>query len=184
MSNIITTDPQAWEFLGTATGAAVTVGPIIWTGTYTQFMFEYVITGYNGGTPVGRLLVGAASISTTALTNGNNLMSGVTLDATSVSKPGVPLAVTLSNIARSGHGWITGASGSLKQITISGQNGNPAVATSPTQFHASSFFSDLGTNLPLQRAQLTVYDTLTSTAVSAQLFSAGTYLTVWGRNNN
>lgn len=176
-------DALGWQFLGKATGNAVTVGPVIWNGTYAQIYFQYLITGYSAGTPVGRILCGSASISTTALTNGNKLISDVTTNATSVSVPGCPLAVTLSNIARSGYGFIQGASGALKQIHIRGVNGNPAVATSPTSFLANSFFSDLGTNLPIQRLQLTVYDTLIATAASTNLFSAGTTLWVWGRND-
>ena len=179
-------DARGWRFLGTASNAAnaVTVGPVIWTGTYRQLMFQYLITGYSGGTPVGRVLIGAASISTTGLTNGNKLISDVTANATSVSVPGCPLAVTLSSIARSGYGFIQGASGALKQGYIKGINGNPAAGTSPTSFLANFFFSDLGTNLPIQRMQLTVYDTLIATAVSANLFTAGTTLWVWGRNND
>jgi hypothetical protein len=179
------TDAKGWAFLGTATGATTTVGPVIWSGIYRQLMIYYVIAGYNGGTPIGRLLTGAASISTTALTNGNGLIedSGAK-NATSISVPGCPLAVTASLIARSGVAFIDGASGSLKQYHIVGNEGNPAVGTSPTLFRGESFFSDLGTNLPLQRAQLTVYDTLIATAVSAQTFIAGTYLAVWGRNTD
>jgi len=178
------TGGRNWTFLGTSSGTGVTVGPLVWTGSFQQIYFEYIIGGYNGGTPIGRLLCGAASISTTALTNGNGLMSGATLDATSVSKPGCPLAVTASAIARQGRGWISGASGALKQIDIIGKNGNPAVATSPTLFQAASFFSDLGTNLLIQRLQLTVYDTLIATAASAQTFTATTAIWAWGRNND
>lgn len=177
-------DGKNWAFLGTASGATTTVGPIVWPGQYQQIKFAYIITGYNGGTPVGRILCGGASISTTALTNGNGLMENGTPNATSVSVPGCPLAVTLSSIARAGWGFINGASGSLKQINIAGMEGNPAVATSPVLFSAGSFFSDLGTNLLLQRLQLTVYDTLIATAASAQTFNAGTQLWAWGRNND
>lgn len=174
----------AWTFLGTATGAATTVGPVIWTGTYQQLMIAYIIKGYSGGTPVGRILFGAASISTTGLTNGSSLSEGVTAPTSAPSIPGCPLAVTLSAIARQGWIWVDGASGSLKSYEILGQNGNPAVGTPPTLYRAAGVFSDLGTNLPLQRAQLTVYDTLIATTVSANSFLTGTYLSVWGRNNN
>lgn len=177
-------DAKGWSFLGTTSGTATTVGPLIWTGQFQQIYFEYIIGGYNGGTPVGRLLCGSASISTTALTNGNNLSENDVNNATSVSVPGCPLAVTLSAIARTGHGFIRGASGALKQIEIIGNSGNPAVATSPAQFSARSYFSDLGTNLLLQRLQLTVYDTLTATAASAQTFTATTQLWAWGRNSD
>jgi hypothetical protein len=57
--------------------------------------------------------------------------------------PGCPLATTLSAIGRQGWGFISGASGSLKQITIVGMNGNPA---------AGYFSGDLQCPLILQRS--------------------------------
>jgi len=177
-------DAKCWSFLGTISGTGVTVGPLIWTGQFQQIYGEYIIGGYSGGTPVGRLQYGSASISTTAATNGNSLMEGATVDATSINVPGTPLASTLTSIARMGHFFISGASGAFKQVRIDGLNGNPAVGTAPTIFEARSFFSDLGTNLLLQRLQLTVYDTLTTTAVSANTFIATTQLWAWGRNND
>lgn len=176
--------PTAWTFLGSATGAAVTVGPVIFTGLFREFRIRYIIKGYNGGTPVGRLLMGAASISTTALTNGSKLSEDVTAPTSTPSIPGVPLAVTLSAIAREGWVFIDGASGDLKQYHILGQNGNPAVATPPTLFRATGVFSDLSTNLSLQRFQLSVYDTLTAVALSSQTFTGVSGLWVWGRNGN
>jgi hypothetical protein len=178
-------DGKPWTFLGTISGTGVTVGPLVFPpGDWQQIYGEYIIGGYNGGTPVGRLLCGSASISTTALTNGNRLSENDVTNATSVSVPGCPLAVALSSIARMGHFYISGASGSLKQIRIDGMSGNPAVATSPADFHAKSFFSDLGTNLLIKRLQLTVYDTLIATAASVQTFTATTALWAWGRMND
>jgi len=180
-------DSVGWSFLGTATGATVTVGPVIWTGSWRQLMIKYWIQGYNGGTPVGRILLGTASISTTALTNSFSISEGVTAPSTGLGAtaiPGCPLAVTLSNIGRGGTIMVDGISGGVKSLEIVGRNVTPAVASAPTLFRGASFFSDLGTNLLLLRAQLTVYDTLTATAASAQTFTAGTYLTVWGRNND
>jgi hypothetical protein len=180
----LATDAKGWAFLGTATGATVTVGPVIWTGQYRQFMVKYFIAGYNGGTPVGRFLVGVGTPSTTALTNGSRLSENVTAPTSAPSIPGIPLAVTLSAIAREGWIFVDGASGSFKNINVLGQNGNAAVAAPPNLYRACGVFSNLGTNLLLQQAQLTVYDTLVATAASAQTFTAGTYLSVWGRNND
>jgi hypothetical protein len=166
--------------LGKASGATTTVGPITWTGTFASFQFEYFIAGYNGGTPVGRFLVGDAAIATTSGCNGNRLAENYVVNATaSTTVPGVPLAVTLSSISRAGYGWILGDSGQPKHIIIEGHEGNAAVGTAPTIFSARSFFSS-GTNLPLKRAQLTVYDTNQASAVSAQTFTAGTFLRIWG----
>src|SRR6185503_19426980 len=104
-----------WTFLGTATGSTVTVGPVIWTGTYSQYMINYCIAGYGGGSAIGRLVFGAGSISTTAVTNGNTLMEGVTL-TTNASVPGCPTAVTSSNIRRDGWVMVDGPSGQLKRF--------------------------------------------------------------------
>lgn len=175
---------QDYTLLGTASGATTTVGPVIWTGTFTRFFIDYFIAGYNGGTPVGRMLFGAASISTTALTNGSSLDAGpqsvFAAPTNALSIPGCPLAVALSAIARRGTALVRGASGALKTYEVQGANGNASVSAAPTFFRAVGSFSDLSTNLPLQRMQLSVYDTLTATAVSAQTFLSGTYLTVWG----
>lgn len=183
----LSADARGWQFLGSANGATVSVGPVVWTGTFSELEIKYWISGYNGGTPVGRILLGAASISTTALTNSFSLSEGVTAPSTGLGAtaiPGCPLAVTLSNIGRGGIIRVDGASGAVKELIIQGRNVTPAVASAPTLFRGASFFSDLGTNLPIQRAQLTVYDTLTSAAASAQTFTAGTYLIVRGRNQD
>jgi hypothetical protein len=156
-----------WQFLGTATGATTTVGPITWTATTRYVMCAYQIIGYNGGTPVGRFLMGTASISTTARTNSYAISEGVTAPTTAsgaTATPGIPLAVTLSAVGRMGNVFVDGQSGSVKTINVLGQNQTPAVATVPTIFQGASFFSDLGTNLAITRAQLTVYDNLTAIA--------------------
>lgn len=176
-----------WIFLGSATGATTTVGPVIWTATVQQLMIYYWIAGYSGGTPVGRILLGSASISTTGLTNSYSLSEGVTSPTTASGAgavPGCPLAVTLSAIGRGGVIFVDGASGSVKALEIIGRNVTPSVSSIPTLYRAASFFSDLSTNLNLLRAQLTVYDTLSSTAVSSNTFTSGTYLSVWGRNTD
>jgi hypothetical protein len=180
-------DAKGWQFLGTATGSGVTVGPVTTTSTFQQFMIKYQIKGYSGGTPVGRFLCGAASISTTALTNSFTVeenIAAVTTGAGATAIPGLPLAQTLSNTQRSGTILIDGASGAVKVLDVIGNEQSPSVATAPTLFRGSSFFSDLGTNLPLQRFQLTSYDTLTAVAASSNTFVSGTYLTVWARNND
>lgn len=167
-------------YLGEKTGAAVTVGPLSWNELFETIYWEYNIGGYNGGGPIGRFLCANGAISTIGLTNGNTLIENITLNQTSVSKPGIPLAVTASAIARSGWGVIRGLAGEFKQIDVSGMSGNPAVATAPTSFIGRSFFSDLGTNLLIKNIQLSVYDTLIATALSAQTFTAPTRIRAWG----
>lgn len=171
-------------YLGRVTGTGVTVGPLIWFDVFEWIKFKYQIGGYSGGTPVGRVLMGSAAIAPTGLTTGNVLVEGATVNNTSVNVPGTPLAVTLSSIARSGWGTIRGESGAQKQIDIHGMSGNPNSGTAPLSLEARAFFNDLGTNLPIKRLQLTVYDTLITAAVSANQFTATTYIEAWGIRKN
>lgn len=178
---------KGWQFLGTATGSGVTVGPVTTTGTFQQYMIRYQIKGYSGGTPVGRFLCGNTTPSTTALTNSFKVSEDLTAassGAGATAIPGLPLAQTLSNTQRSGTIFIDGASGAVKVLDVFGNEQTPSVSSTPTLFRGASFFSDLGTNLPLKQFQLTVYDTLTAVAASSNTFVTGTYLTVWGRNND
>ncbi len=176
-------DAKGWSFLGTISGSGVSVGPLIWTGQFQQIYFEYFIAGTSVATGP-RLLCGSAAIATASATNGNVLLEGVTLNSTSVSAAGCPTGVAINTLPRFGHGNISGASGAFKQILIEGQWGTPAVATAPTIFSAGSFFSDLGTNLLIQRLQLSCYDLITGTTISVNTLTAGTALWAWGRNND
>lgn len=173
-----------WTFLGQAllSGSNATVGPIVWTGDFEEIWGVYFISGYSN-VAVGRLMMGAASISNTALTDGSRISANVTAPTSCPSIPGVPLSPTVDNTARGGRFWISGASGSLKTYNIEGWNGNPSVATPTNLFRACGSFSDLGTNLPIQRLQLRAYDAITGTA-STRTFNSGTYLCAWGRKSN
>lgn len=185
-------DARGWAFCGTANGATVTVGPVSAStccsgGLCRQFLVYVMITGYSGGTPVGRLLTANGTISTTALTNSFSVSEGVTAPTTgsgATAIPGLPMAVTLSAIGRMATVYIDGASGSIKTMHAEGVEGTPSVATAPVLFRGASFFSDLGTNLALANFQLSVYDTLATTAVSSRTFNSGTYLAVWGRSTD
>jgi hypothetical protein len=56
-------------------------------------------------------------------------------------------------------------------------------AQAPTTFIGSSYFTDGGTNLPIQQMQLTSYTAVNGITIGSA-FNTGTYLTVWGRNND
>jgi hypothetical protein len=182
-----------WAFCGTTNGAVseltvVNASTCCNGTTCREFMLHYLIVGYSAGA-VGRLLMGPGTPSTTAATNGSGLREVTTATATDVSTaavsiPGIPLAITVTAIARDGWIMIDGASGSLKSININGLDGNPSVSAAPTIFQGVGWFSDLSTNLPLQQFTLGVYATLATTALAATTFAAGTRLDVWGRNGN
>jgi hypothetical protein len=52
----------------------------------------------------------------------------------------------------------------------------------PRSMRMAGLFND--TTNPINKAELAVYDTLIATTVSVATFTAGTYLNVWGRNDN
>jgi hypothetical protein len=176
------------------------VGPIIWTGTYVNLYFEYVITGY-AGAAIGRLLCGPSTPSTSGLTNAVRVVeftsatlgpgiaiTGSVFGSGATNQPGLPLSAlaTATNVARSGIGWLWGNSGSLKTIKIEGTNSTNAtisLGATPSTILANSYFSDLSTNLPIQQMQLTSYTAVSGTTIGSA-FNSGTYLTVWGRNND
>lgn len=191
-----------WTFLGRSqlAATATTVGPIIWTGSYANLYFEYIITGYQGAA-IGRLLCGAGTPSTTALTNAVRVIeftsatlgpgiaiTGSVFGSGATNQPGLPLSAlaTATNVARTGIGWLWGDSGSLKSVKIEGTNATTAtvaLGATPSTIMASAYFSDLGTNLPIQQMQLTSYTAVSGTTIGSA-FNIGTYLTVWGRNND
>lgn len=179
-------DGKPWTYLGvqTATVSAISTPVLVWANTCQEYEFHYIITGYSGNA-VGRFLVGGASISNSGATNATAFSEGVTASSSLTAAAGVPLAVTVTAIAREGWIKVYGASGAIKSIDLNGQNGNPSASTAPTLFRATGFFSDGGTNLPLQRAQLSVYLAITGSAISSTItFNGGTSIEGWCRNGD
>jgi hypothetical protein len=191
-----------WAFLGRAklAAGATIVGPVVWTGQYANLYFEYVVTGY-AGAAIGRVLCGPAAPSTSALTNtvrvievtgattlAGTAVLGTVFGSAATNQPGMPLAAVTpaTNVARSGVGWLWGDSGSLKTIKIEGTNATTAtiaLGATPSTTLGSSYFSDLGTNLPIQQMQLTSYTARDGVTIGSA-FNTGTYISVWGRNND
>jgi len=189
-----------WTFLGRSqlAATATTVGPVIWTGTYANLYFEYIIVGYIGS-GIGRILCGASTPSVTAATNSVRVqdqngvtgatITGSTFASAAVPQPGIPLTALAASVnGRSGVGWIWGNSGSIKAIKIEGNNMTSGttglgITTSPNIFIGTSYFSDLSTNLPIQQVQLTSFSATNGIVIGAA-FSIGTYISVWGRNND
>lgn len=178
-----------WTYLGGATSTATSVGPVQWSDPYQFLMVRYFSAGANGGTTIPRILFGIASgPSTTALNNGSTVHELSSSDSATVpvvssscpSIPGIPVAVTQANIERAGVVYVDGASGALKNISLLGQSGTAAVATPPKLIRAEGVFSDLSSNLFIQRVQFTLYDSLAATAASSQTFNTGSRIDVWG----
>lgn len=177
------TGGRNWAFLGQATASnAVRTGTITWTGTFKQLLFEYFISGYNGAA-IGRLIVGpTAGLSETGTTFCTSLIEGVTITATSVSVPGWPTAVTAAAVPRYGWMYVDNQAAVVKRMSGHGQHSGTAPTTVPTQMRMEGMFNDT-TNL-VNKAELAVYAAITGAAISATTFNAGTYLNVWGRNDD
>lgn len=177
-----------WQFLGQATAsAAVRTGTITWSGGFQQLWFEYFISGYSGSA-IGRLIVGpTAGLSETGTTFSGNYVAmtppTTIAGSTTVSIPGWPTAVgAAANVARWGAYYVLNIAGTVKYMRGDGCYGGTAATTAPTYIMHGGLFNDT-TNL-INKAELAVYDDLLAVAVSTKTFNAGTYLNVWGRNND
>lgn len=173
-----------WQFLGTATAsAAVRTGTITWTGTFKQLHFEYFISGYSN-TAIGRLIVGpTAGLSETGTTFcATHLVNAVS--STSVSIPGWPLYsnAVADNVPRWGWVDVQNIAAVVKRANGIGMNAGTVPTVAPTCYQFAGLFNDT-TNL-INKAELAVYDAITGAAISTRTFNSGTYLTVWGRNDD
>jgi len=172
-----------WVFLGQATAnAAVRTGTIIWTGVYKQLLFECHIPGMSN-TSVPRLIVGpSAGLSETGTTFCCNLIEGVTQTTTAVSIPGWPLGVTVASTRYSAWMYVKNVANQVKSMTGFGNNAGTAPTTAPICAILEGLFND--TTNSIQRAELATYTTITGTSVGTRTMNAGTYLNVWGKNDN
>lgn len=187
MSVLLTTPSAAWTFLGRGTASgAVRTSLVSWTGAYQQLKIEHFVAGYNGSA-IARLIVGpAAGLSETGTTFCTVLMDTVLTTQTNtniVSKPGWPLAGgTAAAVRRWGWHWVKNVAGEIKSMVGQGNYAGTAPTTTPSHVTSSGLFND-STNL-IQQAELAVYADNTTSAVASTTMNAGTYINVWGRNNN
>jgi hypothetical protein len=181
LSSTAVTGGKNWVFLGQGTASAATsTGTITWTGTFKQLLVEYFISGYaaNG---IGRILVAnSGTPSATATTCCTSLIEGVTLNTTSVSCSGWPTAVTLNANARYGYMYIDNQNGVLKRMTGHGQHSGTAPTVVPTQMRMAGMSSQ--TTL-IQTLVMTSYNAITGNVLGGT-FNAGTFVNVWGRNDD
>ena len=181
LSSTAVTGGKNWVFLGqgTASGATST-GTITWTGQFRQLMVQYYINGY-AGSGIGRICVAnSGTPSTTATTCCTALVQTTTSNVTSVSCSGWPTAVTLNALIR--HGWmfITNQSGVVKRMTGHGEWGGTAPITPPTALTMNGLSSQ--TTL-IQTLNMISYNAITVNTLGAT-FNAGTFVNVWGRDDD
>lgn len=194
MPLIIPSTTNSWQFLGKVIlGSAAVRTPLLsWTGAFQQLMFEHFVSGYNGGA-IARLIVGpAGGLSETGTTFNGTLIDTVgvatgstpTTTNTSVgSIPGWPLAGgSAAAVRRHGYHWVKNVAAEVKTVFGHGNYAGTAPTTGPSNIVMSGMFNDT-TNL-IQQAELAVYASNTTTAVSTTTMNVGSYLIAWGRNNN
>jgi hypothetical protein len=182
LSSTAVTGGKNWVFLGQGTASAATsTGTITWAGTFKQLMVEYYISGYaaNG---IGRILVAnSGTPSPTATTCCTSIIVGVTAaPATPVSNSGWPTAIATGVVPRYGWLHVSNINGVLKRATGHGQYGGTAPTTVPTQVRIAGMSSQ--TTL-IQTLVMTSYTLATGNVIGGTM-NAGTFVNVWGRNDD
>lgn len=184
---MLAADGKNWTFLGQGTAStAVRTGVVTWAGTFKQLHIEYFISGYSGSA-IGRVLVGpTAGISETGTTFATQQLTSIattTLGGALVSLPGWPTAQgAAAAVARWGWMRVQNVAASIKRMEGAGQYAGTAATTAPSGIVLWGNFNDT-TNL-INKAELAVYTDNTTTVVSGVTFNAGTYINVWGRNDD
>ncbi len=176
------TGGKNWVFLGQGTASAATsTGTITWAGQFKQLMVEYFIAGY-AGNGIGRILVAnSGTPSPTATTCCTSIIVGVTAAPTTpVSNSGWPTAIATGLVPRYGWLHVSNINGVLKRATGHGQYGGTAPTTVPTQVRIAGMSSQ--TTL-IQTLVMTSYTLATGNVIGGTM-NAGTFVNVWGRNDD
>jgi hypothetical protein len=182
LSSTAVTGGKNWVFLGQGTASAATsTGTITWAGTFKQLMVEYFIAGY-AGNGIGRILVAnSGTPSPTATTCCTSIIVGTTAaPATPVSNSGWPTAIATGLVPRYGWLHVSNISGVVKRATGHGQYGGTAPTTVPTQVRIEGMSSQ--TTL-IQTLVMTSYTLATGNVIGGSM-NAGTFVNVWGRNDD
>lgn len=183
---------NSWKFLGTSvplTATAIRTSTVGWTGSYQQLRVEYYIAGY-GGAAIARVVVGTTTPNEGAILMTSKqivtalLVAGVVTNTPSI--PGWPTAGgTPTNVARWGTMDINNPPLAIKRMTGQGQyGGGPTAATPPIMFQTAGMW--INTTTEINAVSLVSYATNVTTAAALIGLGllAGSYITVWGRNNN
>jgi hypothetical protein len=161
---------------------------VSWTGSFLQLRVEYYIAGY-AGAAIARVLVGTTTPNETAILMTAKQISTpllVNVIANTPSIPGWPTAGgTPAAVQRWGTMDINNPPLALKCMTGTGQYaGGPTAATAPTMFQTAGMW--INTTTAINAISLVSYATNVAVAPAAigLGITAGSYITVWGRNND
>ena len=181
LSSTAVTGGKNWVFLGQATASGTTAtGNITWAGEFAQLMLEYYISGYaaNG---IGRICIANSGTPVVAATTAcTALIQGATVTTTSVSCAGWPTAVTVNALPRYGWMFIDNLNGGIKRMRGHGITGGTAPTAVPTIMQMGGMSSQ--TTL-IQVINMVSYSAITGNTLGGA-FTAGTNITLWGRNND
>lgn len=184
MSLEITPVSGYWTFLGQGTASAtVRTTDVTWGGQFQQLMIECYVTGTSNST-VPRLIVGSsAGPSESALLMNSQFIETVTA-TNNLAVPGWPLSGSIANRSRYAIWFINNQQSVAKRARGFGEHNlpTPIAGTASVGMQYSSTWINI-TDL-IQSARMTNYDAVTGAVVSARTMNAGSYLNVWGKNND
>lgn len=198
------TGARNWTFLGqgilpnVTTGADVRTPTVSWSGSFRQLMIEYYIGSYQGGS-IGRLVFGTVANTTgtlpgeTTATCWCNLSedNGAVQKTSGTAISGIPTAVTANVGERFGMLNVNNQLGKNKRITGQGQHTTNTIAAilagtaeseAPISVRHDAIYTI--TAGQIQQVSLVSYLTITGNVVNGTNFGQGTYINVWGRNDD
>jgi hypothetical protein len=176
--------PHNWTFLGKSEilVAAPRTGTVTWTGGFRNLWVRYFIAG-SAVSGVARILPGpTAGPNEAGLLCANSIIENSTLTTTSVSVSGWIVNGAANTHTRFGDQFIFNQQNLAKRMWGRGPSAvNPPVATTaPIQFSVAGHFVDT-TNL-INSFSLVNYTLITGNVIGSN-FNVGTYISVWGRND-
>jgi hypothetical protein len=176
------TPAQYWWFLGKSSLAAnaVTI-PGISFGVFRYLYVMVFIAGYSGA-GIARIRVGPGTAVDAGLNCGSSLLEGATLNATALSIPGWPLGVATTTGPRFADALIYNEPTKPKRMMGHSNSISTAANTAPTMTQRAGVYSVA--TAAIQSIDVANYDSLIATAVSANTLLAGSYFSVWGRNDD
>lgn len=181
------TGAKNWVYLGQCTLAAngFRTTTLSWATQFNQLMVEYYIAGYSGNA-IGRILVGNVAPVGTETTCCTRLIENsvpVAGSTTSVSVSGWPTALTPDIGQRYGIMFITNQATKVKRMSGHGNWGGTAPTAVPTTVVHDGLYNNVTNSI--QQICMANYLTAVATTVSTTItLTAGTFVNVWGRNDD
>ena len=202
------TGARNWTLLGASlplTANAVRTPTVSWALPFQQLMIEYYIGSY-AGAAIARVVFGNTPNTVVTLpgettatcwcdltenvpaaTATGNTTNSIATVGLAIS--GIPTAITIGVAERWGMFNVNNQASRNKRITCQGQYsvtsianlGNPATVAPTSVRHDAIYTAVTGT---IQQVSLVSYGDTSTNTVSAVALGTGSYVNVWGRNND